>query len=252
MYPLILICGNAGSGKDTLADLIRSQEQAVKIALADPIKQFVGRVWQVEDDVLWGPSELRNKRLDSSFIKKWFFDARKTDANYLRSWMNLIGNDVSSMTMYKWFCQHVGGVDLTVRELLQKLATEFARAVNPDVWIDVGLKTAHQLMSTTSTYDRKCGVIGAQTRHSLVVVSDGRFANEILKVKAQGGYVVKIIDPHAKKSDKHQSETELDTVPEWWFNEVIVNDKTERLSMEILAAKTENMLNRFRNFGGFR
>lgn len=255
MYPLILICGNAGSGKDTFADLICSQEQAVKIALADPIKQFVGRVWKIEDDVLWGPSELRNKKLNEEFVDRRFMESRQYDPDYLERWMKLVSSestDVTSKELYKWFRKHIVGRDLTVRDLLQKLATEFARSRNPDVWIDVGLKTAHQLLSTQSVYGCRSGVCGADGLHnSLVVISDGRFRNEILKVKAQGGYVVKIIDPHAKKSDKHQSETELDTVPEWWFNEVIVNDKTERLSMEILAARVENMLTRFRELGRF-
>lgn len=53
--------GTAGSGKDTLADLLRDNDKFVKIALADPLKRIARDVYDFTDEQLWGPSANRNE-----------------------------------------------------------------------------------------------------------------------------------------------------------------------------------------------
>jgi len=60
MYPILGICGRAGSGKDTAADFMVSYGQAKKLALADPMKRLAASVYEFTDNQLWGPSNARN------------------------------------------------------------------------------------------------------------------------------------------------------------------------------------------------
>lgn len=53
------ISGVAGSGKDTLADLL-SNYGFVKMAFADPIKRAAAEWFDWPEEALWGPSELRS------------------------------------------------------------------------------------------------------------------------------------------------------------------------------------------------
>jgi hypothetical protein len=58
--PIILIVGQAGSGKDTVADLLRRNHGAEVLALADPMKRLARLVFGFDDVQLWGPSGARN------------------------------------------------------------------------------------------------------------------------------------------------------------------------------------------------
>lgn len=102
---LIAIMGQAGSGKDTAAqvicDLVRGAET---IAFADPLKKFCKLAFDFSDEQLWGPSEARNA----------------PDPRYTRE----------------------DGEPLTPRYALQTLGTEWGRHCYPDVWVDCGIRTA--------------------------------------------------------------------------------------------------------------
>lgn len=52
--------GHAHSGKSTVAALL-AQRGFTEIGFADPMKRFVGEIFGVEERLLWGPSELRNR-----------------------------------------------------------------------------------------------------------------------------------------------------------------------------------------------
>lgn len=58
---LIGLTGRAGSGKDTIADILVSRHGFKKIALADPMKRFCREIFGFTDEQLWGPSEKRNE-----------------------------------------------------------------------------------------------------------------------------------------------------------------------------------------------
>ncbi len=58
-----------------------------------------------------------------------------------------------------------------------------------------------------------------------VIISDGRFLHEIEEITKLGGYVVKIVRPVAEiNGDKHQSEIEIDSIPEKYIDLSINND----------------------------
>lgn len=56
---LLGILGQAGSGKDTLADWLASNHKFVKVAIADPLKRHLKDIYLLDDEQLWGPSPAR-------------------------------------------------------------------------------------------------------------------------------------------------------------------------------------------------
>jgi len=61
-----------------------------------------------------------------------------------------------------------------------------------------------------------------------IIISDGRFLHEIEEIKKLGGKVIKIIRPMTKIEDNdiHQSENEIDTIPDSLIDHTIINDGT--------------------------
>lgn len=57
---IIGLVGLAGSGKDTVADMLQRFHGFRKVAFADPLKRIARDVYAFSDDQLWGPSEFRN------------------------------------------------------------------------------------------------------------------------------------------------------------------------------------------------
>lgn len=57
MTILIGLCGSAGSGKTTAAEYLANKYGARLYALADPIKQIVGKAFGLTHEQLWGTQE---------------------------------------------------------------------------------------------------------------------------------------------------------------------------------------------------
>ncbi len=112
MTRIVGLCGQAGAGKDTVADFLVLDHSFVKIALADPIKRAAQDWFGFSYEQLWGPSELRNAP-----------DPRFT----------LPGGDF-----------------LTPRKALQFMGTEIGRVLYPDVWVEYTLRACSKLFRTSS------------------------------------------------------------------------------------------------------
>lgn len=56
---LISLSGKSGAGKDTLAGILIDNYDYERVAFADPIKRFVGELFDLSTEQLWG--ELRNQ-----------------------------------------------------------------------------------------------------------------------------------------------------------------------------------------------
>lgn len=57
---MIGLLGNSGAGKDTVCSLICQEIDAVRIGLADPMKEMFQKLYGWSDEQLWGSSESRN------------------------------------------------------------------------------------------------------------------------------------------------------------------------------------------------
>jgi hypothetical protein len=207
---LIGICGRAGAGKDTAADVLVKDFGYVKVALADPMKRACAEWFGWDEQTLWGPSEKRNEP-DKRF-NRWSVEQKCNVVQFL-----------------------------TPREALQTLGTEWGRACYPDVWVDIAIRTAKKLLDnqTLSQIDRREGQwmynpqegaywlyfnVATLPQHRGVCISDVRFPNEVAAIKAAGGRIWKIVrgitlaigestsDPAFASWRAHQSEAHVDDI----------------------------------------
>lgn len=163
---IIGVVGLAGSGKDTVSDMLQRYHGFRKVAFADPIKRIAREVYDFTDEQLWGPSEYRDA----------------PDLRYPRN------------------ADLAGDTFLSPRYALQTLGTEWGRDCYADTWVDMGIRIARELLHPNGgkDYDAKAGVFRSTCPPPAgVVFSDCRFVNEGRKIKAAGGKVVRIVRPGA-------------------------------------------------------
>lgn len=162
---IIGICGQKNSGKSTMARFIAELVPGtVEVALAEPLKRFCADVFGWGDDVLDGPSEMR-ERPDTRYPRGWSCPARGGEPAYL-----------------------------TPRFALQRLGTQFGRVCYEDVWVDYALREAKKWLQVDGEYRTEdageYGQVGA--RATLVVIPDVRFVNEARKIREAGGRVWRV------------------------------------------------------------
>lgn len=267
MQPEILLFGKAGSGKDTVANFLVQNHQAVTLAMADPMKRLAAVVFDFTEDQLWGPSSSRNavdprftftdlephagyptsrtqspnwdradvqtSMLGYSVAKSWIEDVTKVPGPHWSA--NPYKQFMTWYSKLKELAYEAGG--LTPRLVLQTLGTEWGRYVDDRIWIRNAQYAQRKLLYGGHTYDRTKGLVtGSPTKpYHLAVVTDGRFPNEAVEFNASGAKVIRVVDPEGEKGSAvaqaagvkgHASETAQDTIPDWWFDTVIENDKS--------------------------
>jgi hypothetical protein len=200
---LLGISGLAGSGKDTVANMLIEESGFTKVSLADPLKRIARDVYAFTDEQLWGPSEFRNG----------------PDKRYPRE----------------------DGSYLSPREALQKLGTEWGRECYRNTWVDLCIRTAQTLLEPASIWDynQKDGLHsrGFEVGIKGVAVPDVRFRNELAAIHGAGGKVIRVSRPGAGLGGlggMHPSETEQASISDQEFDFVVQNTGTlEDLRIEV-------------------
>jgi len=267
---LVGISGQAGSGKDTVADRLVTDHGFVKVGLADPLKRFGKEVFGFTEEQLWGPSEMRNALDDryqlcemrSSGVRftpavkirslratcgGGWFNAAKALLEYGPEWLREVLPDQDpkeAMYLLCFWFESLGHhyANLSPRIMLQNLGTEWGRQhTDENIWVNCMLRAAEALEGDFQyNYDRCQGVIfrdridRPENRWipAGVVVSDIRFANELMAVKNAGGKLVRIHRSGTKKKAerlgmvKHASEMEQRSFNDDVFDVVVQNDKS--------------------------
>lgn len=243
---VLLFVGRAGVGKDAACEQLAKHFKIARIALADPLKEFAYSVFGFSRDQLWGPSAFRNAP-DPKFVGDvadihWqlAIDAVRGDCG--RAWLDWVlppNNDTTTASydfqrsrerLISWLLDlKASGKQITPRLVLQTLGTEWGRAIHPDMWVRVGLERAL--------------IARVEDGVDMAVITDGRFLNEVVQVRAAGGRVIRIVSPNTLAPEggvaNHASETEQDTFPPEVFDHIIVNDKQlglQALESAVLAA----------------
>jgi len=212
---IIGLVGLAGSGKDTVADMLQQHHGFTKVALADPLKRIARDVFAFTDEQLWGPSQNRNT----------------PDQRYPRFDHN----------------GHYAG-HLTPRHALQTLGTEWGRECYADTWIEMGIRIARELLTPNGgrAYDAKVGIFRASCPPPEgVVFSDCRFKNEIDAVHDAGGKVIRIVRPGAGlggAAGLHPSEVEQASIKDEAFDLVLHNAGTLEDLRENVRGFVESLL----------
>jgi len=237
---IIGIAGNAGVGKDTVADHLVKNHGCVKVSLADPLKRICRDVFNFSEDQLWGPSEKRNEP-DRRYPRTYAV-AVPEGSDYV-----LLREDGTVKPKAEWPVLEY----LTPRHALQQLGTQWGRSCYPDIWVDYALRVAQALLKGSATqatkyeaptyedwehpgYDPRVGLEAwrVRTKASIakgVVIPDVRFNNEVEAIRAAGGEVWKITRPIPRlegAAGQHQSETELDGIDPKLFHAFIENSAT--------------------------
>ncbi len=240
--PIIALAGKAKSGKDTVGNFIASNYNGVCIGQADPMKKFCMDVFGFTEEALWGPSELREEPV--AFKDSWarfavedLFKAGVDDflSEVLPAGM-VAGDDERHSPralLGLWHDQMQEKMEkeraLTPRFALQQLGTDWGRKIAVDMWNQYTVKASKALLSGGHSYSRAGGLVkepGAVVDY--VIVTDGRFQNEILNVRYLGGVALKIerklADEGIAGATSHASEKELERIPAHYFTRVLQNN----------------------------
>lgn len=255
-YPLFIIHGPAGSGKDTFASAMckAGRGVAVAVAQADLMKRVCQALFGFTNEQLWGPSENRNQtdsRVDDFFSILGI--ARSNSLGVVRKYFDRTPHFLEEMLMEvsplnNWFdlVQDIVTKDpskFTPRMILQTFGTEFGRAIDVNMWSDYAIDVAGELVSGGYSYTPQDGLIedSSNPGYNFAIITDGRFRNELLNVKNVSGEVIRI-DAYTNEAavEKagvvgHASEAELKTIPESWNDYIYLNRKSGLDQLEVDA-----------------
>ncbi len=232
--PIILVSGKAGSGKDTVGAYIKENYNAGTIALADPMKRLAADLFGFSELTLWGPSSCRNEEQhlpQLAFIQA--DDVRRIAAEFVAA-LDLPNQVLAAKKLDAWFwgqaMEHHEKGKISARTVLQTLGTEWGRAQSRNMWVKFALKQAQSYLDGEMSYDRTTGLTAEPGKSvDYVVITDGRFRNEVLGVSAVNGVSFRVHRPDQVTQTVgikgHASEKELDGIPSHFYTETLMNDK---------------------------
>ncbi len=244
-FPILGICGPAHHGKDLVADWFREKRYG-KVAFADPMKRFVREMFMCSNEILWGPSALREEKL--VYSEEQWFDIIQRGVPAISKMLNDVvpqGLRVQAfLSVSEWVhsmrAQHQANGFLTMREILQTLGTEWGRRkVDQLIWVNYCYdKIVPELSHATRPmlYTQEKGLYQLETDdghqasgYNGIVIPDHRFLNEIVATQKSGGYCIRIRRLALEKESTvknvgiagHQSEVEMRDIPDSAFDLVL-------------------------------
>ena len=133
-----VITGKAGSGKDTAAEMFSKETQLQTYALADPIKGMIARLFNISIDRLY---DQKYKELEllytidvtslegaGMYYNELGLDKYQEFHDAWEEWIDIFG-----LRQVEEYYQ----VRITIRELLQKLGTDWGRSKSELIWLDL-------------------------------------------------------------------------------------------------------------------
>lgn len=192
---LLGLCGLAGAGKDTAADVLVRDHGYAKVSLADPMKRAVASWFGWDVARLWGPSENRNAPDPA-----WNGLSARRALQFLGT---EIGRELARDVWIRYAIR-------TARTLLEEPETSYTKTAGVSF----------------ETYRR--GTLLDIGTHG-VAIPDVRFENELAAIHEAGGRVIRIVRSSAGLSGAtaaHTSETEQAGISDSAFDGVIYNDGT--------------------------
>lgn len=173
------------SGKDTVAQILEEDYGYVVVGLADELKRVTAWLFDLDDRAFWGTFEEKAAPLPTPI--SWDFICDRTQsASHTRRWDALARGLFRDRLSYDDLQKQLRAALLpetpitTPRVLLQRMGTEFGRALWEDVWVEEVARTQAKI-AEGCVYFRRDGVLShPRTRRppAPIVVPDVRFLSE--------------------------------------------------------------------------
>jgi hypothetical protein len=230
---IIAVFGKSKSGKNTVGDMIAASRKGVtQIAFADRLKQLCAELFDLKpSDLSTDEGKARPTALPcptcpmcgsidveiapTTMAFSSFYDQPIVNYKGARQLTCRACGAPGSPESFKGFW--------TPRMILQHVATEGIRRVDPMVWARIAARSAVSLLDAR-------GQVSGDRLTTLVVLTDGRFRSELAAVRSVGGIAWRVRRPETDGASVgiagHVSETEIDGIPDEDFDAVITNDGT--------------------------
>jgi len=205
MKPIVIaLFGVKSSGKSTAGRELANTLGFMEESFAAPIKSMVSQAFDFDDDALYGVSSQRERQFPQyPFIGPCLSCG---DPNFVVEFDTAM-------------CRGCGATyprHINARIACQTLGTEWGRRLYENVWVDAAFNRIEKRLKT-----------GGPDR---VVITDGRFENEVIRSRARGAYCILLTrnpNPEVKKSwwkrgTTHPSEKSLE-IPRDLFHEIFDN-----------------------------
>jgi hypothetical protein len=243
--PIILLAGNAGSGKDTVGSYLVENYGAVAVAQADPMKRFAAEIFGFSEDQLWGPSSSRNAP-DQSTVEDREAISYRFQEYVLRALDRELFAQVIPKPSFAFALDALNGwfgrirqeldhqIPVSPRLMLQTLGTEWGRHVSRNMWNEYATNTCMKLLAGGYRYSRTEGLILDESMpgYDFGVITDGRFRNEVILTTMKGGSALRINRQNPDKAaveaggvKGHASEAELARIPRHFFTALVDNNR---------------------------
>lgn len=180
---IIGLCGLAGCGKDTVAQLLATHLRFSQLAFADTLRNEVCQAFGIDRSILTR-RDTKEVPIEALALKRCSTNSGFVMAAILTS--KLTEPDLNLVEVYS--------TPRSPRQIMQWWGTEFRRnTCGPHYWTRTLKARVH---------------IQQQGQQWLHVISDVRFDNEAEAVRAMGGVIWQIKRPDLKHNASHCSETD--------------------------------------------
>lgn len=232
-FTVLGLFGPARSGKDLVADWLHEEKGFQKVAFADPMKRFVHDLFLYPNEILWGPSELRDIVRDVG--DEFWMSALSRFSSVAGQFIAEVVEEPFKVTAFlklmDWFTwlRKTYPTEISARVILQTMGTEWGRAVDPRMWLKYGWNKVIPQLADGNIYTQTGGIRQASIpfSHAGAVITDHRFHNEIEESQKRGGYVLRLrrLAIEARTDNVgiqgHQSEAEGKKIPDYAFDRVL-------------------------------
>ena len=161
-HMIVGICGDIGSGKDTVADHLVKEHGFQRLGLADVLKELIVHTLRLERRYLFGTQADKNEPIPKLGKVALLFKI------FGEPWTTRVG------------CRWTG------RFLAEFIGTDCFRSIYPNVWLD------HVEVKVEKDRYQESLSLSTSARH---VISDVRFMNEVEMVRRLGGQIWETVRP---------------------------------------------------------
>ena len=181
----VFLAGPMRSGKDTVAQILEDDYGYVVVGLADALKRDTAWLFDFDDRAFWGTFEEKAAPLAEPLDEGAIYAVATSDT-YFSKWAHLWIDRFHERVPFPRVSEQLRAALLPVapittpRVLLQRMGTEFGRALWEDVWVEEVARTQAKI-AEGRVYFRRDGVLShLRTRRSPapIVVPDVRFLSE--------------------------------------------------------------------------